>query len=68
MAALIKILTPFAKWIGINVLAPWLISKLNLLLEKIKNLIIYKKRAREIEARNEDYENNPSDDTFANSP
>lgn len=68
MPALLKLLTPFAKWIGLNVLAPWIISKLNLLVEKIKKVILHKKKAAENEARNNEYENNPSDDSFGNSP
>ena len=68
MPALIKFLTPFARWIGLNVLAPWIISKLNLLFAIIKKAVQHKKKAQENEVKNEEYENNPSDDSFGNSP
>lgn len=63
-----KFLAPVAKWIGVNVILPWLISKAQALSAYVKKKIEHAKRAKKAEQGNANYENNPSDDTFGDSP
>ena len=68
LSGILKALTPILKWVGLNVLLPWVTTKLNLLFEKIKKYFQHKKTSQENEQRNTEYESNPSDDSFGNSP
>lgn len=59
---------PIVKWVGVNVIFPFLISKLKALFDYFKKKVEHSKRVANAKKRNDAYENNPSDDTFGSSP
>jgi hypothetical protein len=63
-----RFLAPVAKWIGLNILLPWLVSQLNALKTYVSDRLKFKKRAEKAEQGNANYEAKPSDDTFGESP
>lgn len=64
----VKLLTPAFKWIGLNVLIPWLKDIAVTLYTKFKKKKAANERAEQAEQANTRYEEKPSDETFGDSP
>ena len=71
----VKVLLPVAKWVGIEFILPYLAKAVTAFFASIKLYFKKKKALKDLEKkkienaqRNENYENNPSDDSFGSSP
>lgn len=65
---IVRTLTPVARWIGINVIIPWLAGKAKALVQYFKDRKAARARAETATQGNDNYENNPSDSSFGDSP
>lgn len=63
-----KMLAPVAKWVGLNIVVPWLLEMAKGLKQKIDDRIAHGKVVKQAEQGNAKYEEKPSASTFGDSP